>query len=137
MLNLVDKLKQAQSFAFTNRPKVGGFPYLAEVLRQAGVKRNLWYLPSCQSIYIMEGGNLVQQMPPLFEGLHPVPQFDQQRLITALRQDQAGKTSFVEFLQATWEAGVVSYEADFLARKVVYFSLLEERYEEKYPAVTL
>jgi uncharacterized protein YbcV (DUF1398 family) len=28
------------------RPKVGGFPYLAETLRRAGVTRNLWYLPA-------------------------------------------------------------------------------------------
>jgi len=40
--------------AMTIRPKVGGFPVLAEVLKRAGVKRNYWTLPSCQSIFVMD-----------------------------------------------------------------------------------
>ena len=43
----INKLLEAQKFAMSNRPKVGGFPYLAEVLRQAGVKRNN-VVPSAQ-----------------------------------------------------------------------------------------
>lgn len=49
MSRAIEKLEAAQKRAMAIRPKVGGFPYLAEVLRQAGVKRNLWFLPSCQS----------------------------------------------------------------------------------------
>ena len=41
-----------QQRAMAGRPKVGGFPYLAETLRRAGVTRNLWYLPACQSLYL-------------------------------------------------------------------------------------
>ncbi len=37
MISLSEKLADAQKYAFSIRPKVGGFPYLAEVLRQAGV----------------------------------------------------------------------------------------------------
>src|ERR1700683_122721 len=50
MSKAIDNLQAAQQRAMAIRPKVGGFPYLAEALRQAGVTRNLWYLPACQSL---------------------------------------------------------------------------------------
>ena len=63
--------------------------------------------------------------------------FDQNALILALRTDQAGKSSFPEFLMATWEAGVVRYDADFVGRKVTYYGGLGESYTETFPAVTI
>ena len=33
------------SWCMASRPKAGGFPYLAETLRRAGVTRNIWSLP--------------------------------------------------------------------------------------------
>jgi uncharacterized protein YbcV (DUF1398 family) len=36
----IENLQAAQKRAMAIRPKVGGFPVLAEVLRQAGVRRN-------------------------------------------------------------------------------------------------
>lgn len=54
--NLIDAQKHAMSI----RPRVGGFPVLAEVLRLAGISRNLWSLPSCQSIYVTKLGPVVQ-----------------------------------------------------------------------------
>lgn len=46
MSRLVEKLLETQKYAMSIRPQVGGFPILAEVLRQAGVKINRWTLPS-------------------------------------------------------------------------------------------
>ena len=43
---LVEKLEAAQKKAMENRPAIGGLPYLAEALRQAGVTQHLWSLPS-------------------------------------------------------------------------------------------
>jgi uncharacterized protein YbcV (DUF1398 family) len=48
----VDKLTEAMKVAAAGRPRVGGFPYLAEVLRKAGVTRNVWSLPSGQSLFL-------------------------------------------------------------------------------------
>ena len=135
MVNALEKLLEAQKFAISNRPKIGGFPFLAAVLKEAGVKRNLWSLPSCQSIYLMEGGNIVQQGTPLVSGSNEVPKFDEVALIKALRIDQAGQSTFPEFLQASWKAGVVSYDVDFINRKVTYFGALGESYVEEYSAV--
>ena len=137
MNNLIDKLVEAQKYAISIRPKIGGFPYLAEVLCQAGVKRNLWSLPSCQSIYLMDGGNIVQQGNPLFIDVQEIPKFNQEALIIALRIDQAGKGTFPEFLQSAWRAGVVSYNVDFMNRKVTYYGVLGEIYVEEYSAVEI
>lgn len=62
-------------------PKVGGFPYLAETLRRAGVKRNLWSLPSCQSLYLTKEGFVVCQGAPLISGMADIPAFDREALI--------------------------------------------------------
>src|SRR5271170_182975 len=107
MSKAIGKLQTAQKRAMANRQKIGGFPYLAEILRLAGVKQNIWSLPSCQSIYHMEDGSVVQQGNPLVSGMADIPAFDKDALIKALRTDQAGKSTFPEFLMATWKAGVI------------------------------
>ncbi|MGH1399640.1 MAG: DUF1398 family protein [Acinetobacter tandoii] len=58
-------------------------------------------------------------------------------LIQALRADQAGHTSFPEFLQAIWSAGIIRYTVNLEARYVVYYGSSDESYMEKYLAVTL
>lgn len=131
----VEKLTRAQKFAMSIRPKVGGFPVLAEVLRQAGVRMNRWSLPSCQSVYLMEDASVVQQGAPLVTGTHLIPKFDRDALIAAIRADQAGRSTFPEFLQAAWKAGVVGYDADFAGRKVIYHGSTGESHVEEYQAV--
>jgi uncharacterized protein YbcV (DUF1398 family) len=137
MSKAIDKLNEAMQKAMAARPKVGGFPYLAETLRRAGVTRNVWSLPSCQSLYLMNDGPVVYQGTPLTAGIVDVPRFDREALVTALRTDQAGKSSFAEFLEASWRAGVVRYDVDFAARTVAYYGCLGEEYIEKYPAVDM
>ena len=61
MSKAINNLQAAQQRAMAIRPKVGGFPYLAETLRRAGVTRNLWFLPACQSLYLAEHGPVVTQ----------------------------------------------------------------------------
>ncbi len=61
-----------------------------------------------------------------------VPPFDQEKLILALRTDQAGNSSFPEFLEAAWQAGVIRYDVDFDNRAVTYFGALGECYVEGY-----
>lgn len=133
----IENLKSAQQRAMAGRPKVGGFPYLAETLRRAGVTRNIWTLPSCQSLYLTEKGPVVVQGSPLVTGMADVPPFSRDALITALRTDQAGNSTFPEFLIATWRAGVVKYDVDFAARTCTYYGVGEEKYVESYPAVEI
>src|ERR1700678_3731782 len=121
MSEAIERLQAAQQRGMTGRPKVGGFPYLAETLRRAGVTRNQWFLPSCQSLYLTEKGPVVTQGAPLLSGMADVPRFDRKALIAALRTDQAGNSTFPEFLLASWQAGVVRYEVDFTARTCTYY----------------
>ena len=137
MPTAIDALLTAQKHAFSIRPKVGGFPYLAEALRLAGISRNLWSLPSCQSIYITTLGPVVIPGIPLVDAPANVPHFDKQALIRALRRDQAGEGTFPEFLKSAWEAGVIGYDVDFEKRHVTYYGVLEESYREDYPAVAV
>lgn len=118
-----------------NRPKIGGFPFLAECLRLAGVEHNLWSLPAAQSIYVMKDGVVVQQGTPLVTGMSDVPHFNEELLIVALRTDQAGESTFPEFLLASWNAGVIGYDVDFLACVVSYYGARGECYKESYPAI--
>jgi uncharacterized protein YbcV (DUF1398 family) len=133
----IANLQAAQQRAMAGRPKVGGFPYLAETLRRAGVTRNHWYLPACQSIYLTKDGPVVTQGSPLISGTADVPSFDQEALVVALRTDQAGKSTFLEFLLASWRAGVVRYDVDFAARTCTYYGCEGEKYLEDYPAVSI
>ena len=137
MNRITEKLIATQKHAMSIRPKVGGFPVLAEVLRQAGVKMNRWSLPSCQSVYFMEEGAVVQQGTTLIAGTHEIPKFNRDALISAIRNDQQGQSTFPEFLQATWTAGVIEYDADFVNRKVIYYGATGESYSEEYLAVDL
>jgi uncharacterized protein YbcV (DUF1398 family) len=137
MSKAIDNLTNAMKVAKTVRPRVGGFPYLAEVLRKAGVNRNVWSLPSCQSLYLTLEGPVVMQGEPLINGVVDVPAFDQAALLKALRVDQAGESTFPEFLDAAWRAGVVRYDVDTEARTVAYHGCNGEQYIEAYPAVTV
>ena len=123
--------------AAAKRPKIGGFPFLAESLRLTGTTHNIWSLPSCQSLFLTHDGPVVMQGTPLTSEITDVPVFDDQALIWALRIDQAGESTFPEFLEAIWQAGVVGYVVDFAARTVEYQGCLGERYVEAYPAVEL
>lgn len=132
-----NKLVEAQKYAMSIRPKVGGFPVLAEVLRQAGVRLNRWSLPACQSVYFMEGGAVVQLGTPLASGTQDIPSFNREALIEAIRADQQGRSSFPEFLLAAWKAGVLGYDADFISRTVTYYGSAGESYCEEYPTAAV
>jgi uncharacterized protein YbcV (DUF1398 family) len=75
------------------------------------------------------------QGAPLVNGTVDVPAFNEEALIKALRVDQAGESTFPEFLDATWRAGVVRYDVDLEARTVAYQGCNGEEYIEAYPAV--
>ncbi len=136
-MTIIEKLTETQKYAMSIKPKVGGFPVLAEVMRQAGIQKNRWSLPSCQSIYVMKEGSVVQQRTPLVNGTYEIPKFDREALITAIRTDQAGRSTFPEFLQSAWKAGVIGYDADFIGRKVTYYGVNDEFYLEEYPAAEI
>jgi uncharacterized protein YbcV (DUF1398 family) len=44
-------------------------------------------------------------------------------------------STFPEFLAASWSAGVVRYDVDFIARTCTYYGADGDEYVESYPAV--
>ena len=137
MSKAIENLTKAMRAAEAIRPRVGGFPYLAEVLRKAGVTRNIWSLPSGQSLFLTRLGPVVMQGDPLVSGAVDVPAFDEAALIRALRVDQAGESTFPQFLDASWRAGVVRYDVNLEARTVAYQGCNGEEYIEAYPEVAI
>ena len=137
MSKAIENLEAAQKRALVGRPKVGGFPYLAETLRRAGVTRNFWFLPACQSLFLTNDGPVVIQGTPLATGTLDVPPFNREALISALRTDQAGGSTFPEFLAASWHAGVVRCGSRFLGAngRILRLQWRDMKYIEAYPIV--
>jgi uncharacterized protein YbcV (DUF1398 family) len=74
----------------------------------------------CQHVRLIEfteAGAIVQQGTPMMEGTYEVPKFDQEALVQAIRSDQAGTISFLEFLRFAWEAGIIALQVDFIYEK--------------------
>ena len=137
MSTLTDTVQNAQRRAAEIRPEVGGFPVVAEVLRQAGIHRNEWTLPAGQSVYVTDTGAVVEPAASLVSAMSDVPAFDRDAVIDAIRADQAGHTTFPEFLAAIWTAGVTGYVVDLDQRTVTYSGIDDTTYVESYPAVEI
>lgn len=131
----IERIENAYKWVMANRPSVNRYPYLAEALRKAGVKRYVYNLPSNQCIFYTNEGHILSQTEVSNSGLSEVPQFNKEEFIKVLKVAQAGKSTFPEFLRDSWKTGIVSYEADLESRKVSYFGSEGEAYIEDYPAV--
>lgn len=114
-----------------------GFPYLAECLRQEGIVKNIWHLPSGDSFYFSETGSLVNPGNPLIGRVGPCPDFDQIALVQNIRANQAGKISFSEFLASLWKAGIIRYEVDFTTRQMSYFGAFDKSIKKATPVLLL
>jgi uncharacterized protein YbcV (DUF1398 family) len=136
-MNTIETIQAAQKLGASVRPKVGGFPYLAEALRQAGVLTLSFDVPAASGVYITNTGSILQQETPIRNGMVDVPEFNENALVTALRADQNGETTYPEFIEAAWNAGIVRYHVDMNARTCTYYGTQGENYIEQYPAVDL
>lgn len=133
----IKNLQAALERATAVRPKVAGFPYLAETLRQHGVTRCRMAVPSNAMLYLTGAGPVTVQGEPLVTGMAGVSDFDRRALIAALRADQTGQTTFPEFVRGCWDAGVVWYDVDLDARTCTYYGADGDSYTETYPAVEI
>lgn len=130
-------LDAALTAAAARRPAVGGFPCFAESLRRNGVHQFTYWLPAMQCLYQTDLGAVLTQDAPLHQGMHDVPEFDEAALVAALRADQAGRTTFPEFAEAAWRAGVVHFVVDLDERSCTYVGLDGQTYVERFAAVAV
>lgn len=133
----IENILNAYKWALANRPRVNGYPFLAEALRQAGVSRYVCHLPSCQCLYYTDMGVIAAHGDYLISSMTAVPKFNQEAFVKILRNSQRGEITFTDFLRGTWESGVTYYEADLMKRTVTYFGAKGESYMEEYPSVTI
>jgi uncharacterized protein YbcV (DUF1398 family) len=129
-------LQQAQQRAAAARPKVNGFPHYAETLRIAGITAIETSIATGGTVYHLSGGAVAESFGPIVEFAEVVPAWDEASLVAAIRADQAGRTSFPEFLRSSWNAGVIHFRVGLNERTCTYFGTASNHYVEKYPAVT-
>ncbi|RPA12493.1 DUF1398 family protein [Gordonia sp. OPL2] len=137
MTSIIDAVTTAMARGAAARPVIGGFPYLAEAMRQAGITMNYFDVPSQSMVFVTDDGVVLQPGNLLHSEPTVMPPFDETALIAALRADQQGRTTFPEFVRATFDAGVVRYEVDLIARTCTYLGAHGERFVENYAAVEL
>jgi len=127
----------AQRRGFAARPKVGGFPYLAEALRAGGVVRYEFLVPTATSLYTTTSGSaVIPSGQPVVTEPTDVPAWDEPALIAAIEADKQGG-EFSAFVAACWEAGVTRWIIDTAERTCAYVGADGEQYVENYPAVEL
>jgi uncharacterized protein YbcV (DUF1398 family) len=136
-LSIIETITAASERGTAVRPKVGGFPYLAQALREAGVTKYYFDVPSMTVIYATEHGDMLQPGRLIRSERMVVPAYDVAALIDAIRVDQRGESTFPEFVEASFQAGVIRFEVDTAARTCTYFGTHGDAYIEEYPAVEL
>lgn len=135
---LVETVEEARRRGMLVRPKVGGFPWLAEALYRAGVERYEFVVPSMTTVYVTARGEVLEQGTPVVTGVGRIARFDRDTLIGAIRADQEGRSTFAEFVAAAWRAGVLSWTVDLVARTCTYRSASGgDSYVESYPAIEI
>jgi uncharacterized protein YbcV (DUF1398 family) len=132
-----DRVRAALHQASSIRPAVGGFPHFAQALRAAGLVRIDTDLASGGSVYHLREEAVSDTWGPLGGGLSPVPAWNQIAVIAAIRTDQAGQSTFPEFLAACWDGGVIRFSVDLLERTCTYHGAARNTYLERYPAVEI
>jgi len=135
--NLVETVQQAQRRGAAARPRVNGFPYYAEALRVAGITAVETSVATGGSIYHLADGAVAQTSDPIAGSVSAVPDWDEAALIAAIRADQAGQTTFADFLADSWKAGVIRFRVDLTDHTCTYFGAAGHRYVEAFPTVAL
>jgi uncharacterized protein YbcV (DUF1398 family) len=131
----IELVRAALAEGTRRRPQAEGFPVFAQALREAGVRRNHRALPSGQSTYWTDLGCAVLYSDPVAPGApSEVASFDADALVAALRIEQAGDSTFPEFLRQAWAAGVLEYVVDFESRTCTYVGRDGRAYVESYRA---
>ncbi|WP_034262866.1 DUF1398 family protein [Actinospica robiniae] len=127
----------AQQRGFAARPKVAGFPYLAEALRAGGVLRHEFLVPTATSLFTTTAGSaVIPSGAPVVTEPSDVPSWDQPALVAAIEADKQGG-EFPAFVAACWKAGVVRWIIDTAERTCTYLGADGAQYVENYPAVEL
>jgi hypothetical protein len=119
------------------RPKVGGFPYLAETLRLAGVTRKPLVSARVPELIVDRVWAGSDGWSPLGVRYRGCAGFQSRRADCGASDRRAGTARSPSFWPHCGTPGSFAYDVDFAARTVGYFGCNGEEYIEPYPAVDL
>jgi len=137
MTTIIESLDAAAAYGAAVRPRINGFPYLAEALRAAGVTKYFFDIPSSTAIYATDEGDVLRPGRLIRTERSIIPPFDPDRLVAAIRTDQRGESTFSDFVEESFLSGVIRYEVDTTAHTCTYIGTHGESHVEEYPAVHL
>lgn len=108
------------------------FPEVVRRLMEAGVE--LYYADLLSQTKTYYAGSDAYTVPCARKGeTRAADSFDQEGVIGAIKQIQAGKIQYQEFVRKILDAGTVSYMVFIKGRKAVYFGRRGEEHVEKFP----
>lgn len=108
------------------------FPEVVKLLMSSGVERYTADLIEKKVTYYGNQDEVYTDEIPLLLP-RSASQFDQEAIVTALREIQQNKINYQAFLKQIVMAGCCHYEVYLSGRKVIYFGRNGDNYVEKFP----
>lgn len=108
------------------------FPEVIRILGEAGVKAYRVDLRGRKVTYDMAGGE-VHSMAMDFKSRPIGDAFSGEQVVAAIRESQAGKLAYPDFIARVMDAGTSGYMVDFEGRSATYFGLAGGQHVENFP----
>jgi uncharacterized protein YbcV (DUF1398 family) len=109
-----------------------GFPEVVRALTEAGVESYRADLVRLEGVFYMPDGRThVETMGYKAGGI--ADKFDAAEVVAAIRESQAGRSKYAEFLSRAMGAGTTNYVVYLDGRKVIYFGRRGEFHVEEFP----
>ena len=102
MTTIIETIDAAAAHGAAVRPKIAGFPFIAEALRAAGVTKYLFDVPSATVIYVTDDGVVIRPGQLIRTEKTVIPPFDSGKVVAAIRTDQRGESTFPEFVEESF-----------------------------------
>jgi uncharacterized protein YbcV (DUF1398 family) len=121
-----------QIWADVHSPSGLQFPQTVSRLLALGVQRyHIDYVASTATAYIGQSCDVAEI--PSYQFPTETSEWDESKLIAAIRSAQAGEGSYFDFATRAIEAGVTNYFAYLDGKKVVYLGAKGEAHTEWFP----
>ena len=108
------------------------FPESVARLLKAGFESYYTDLLSLKKIYFSKNNTYIHDFK-LFTKKEVADHFDRTSVIQAIREIQADKIQYQEFLRKIMDAGVIFYIVFMTGKKVIYFGRRGEQHLEEFP----
>ena len=108
------------------------FPEVIRILSEAGVQSYRTDMVRREVTYSMTNG-AVHVLPMQFAGSPVAGPFSGEQVVAAIRESQAGRLIYPDFLTRVMDAGTCAYDVDFDGRQAVYYGSGGDSHVERFP----